>query len=346
MSNAVLMAVLVISGPQDLGRQSDWIEVEQAIVKAKDDRWVPALDAAVISELLVREGVYVQQGQLLARQDDQDLLAQRAARVGELDLAREQAKSEAEEKAAWETYLTSKIEYEESLTINKQEPGAVPATQVRRQELQMNRAKLQAVVAREQRRIAIMQTYVKAREVEIADVAIKHRRIVSPIAGEITQILLRTGEWAQPGERLMRVLRMDVLRVEGSVYAVDAAPYEVKGRHVKVLVSTPQGDVETEGTIVFADPNYTGVKQKFRVVAEINNVAHGSIPNTWLINSGMPATLRISRTQAGAPMDPDPLPAAPGLPPVDPGVPGVPPAPANPLLGQPPLDVLPGLGAP
>ena len=347
MPTAAMLMTLLVAGPQDFDASagnSNMIKIENAIVVAKGDRAVPATDAGLISELLISEGAYVQPGQLLARQDDKDLRAQYRARALELDLAIMQADSDVEERAAVETARTAEIEHEESLEINREEPGAVPATQVRRQELQANRAKLQAEVAREERKVAIMQTHVRAAEVEVTRIAIERRKITAPMGGVVVQIVRREGEWLQPGEMLLRIQRMDVLRVEGLMSANEASPYEVEGRPVKVFVKSPRGDVETTGTIVFANPTFSGPNLNFRVVAEVNNVPHASLQNVWKINPGMPATILLDRNaQRVAPRAPAAPPAfpGPGLPPVAPdgmpapgGIEGLPPA-------APPVDALP-----
>lgn len=349
MPTAAMLMTLLVAGPQDFDRSaadSDVIEIDNAIVVAKGDRAVPALDAGLISQLLVSEGAYVSEGQMLARQDDQDLRAQYRARALELDLTIMQAESDVEERAAVETARTAMIEHQESLDINREEPGAVPATQVRRQELQANRAKLQAEVAREERKVAIMQTHVKAAEVEMTRVAIERRKITAPMSGVVVQIVRREGEWLQPGEMLLRIQRMDILRVEGLMSANEASPYEVEGRPVDVLVKSPRGNVKTTGTIVFANPTLSGPSLNFRVVVEVNNVPHQTLENVWQINPGMPATIRLNRNAppvppAAPPAAPPAMPAAPealpapnagGLPPA-PGIEGLPPAP--------PVDSLP-----
>ena len=354
MPTAAMLMTLLVAGPQDFDRSSadpNVIEITKAIVVAKGDRAVPALDAGLISQLLVSEGHYVTKGQMLARQDDKDLRAQYRARALELDLTIMQADSDVEERAAVETARTAVIEHLESLEINREEPGAVPATQVRRQELQASRAKLQAEVAREERKVAIMQTHVKAAEVEVTRIAIERRKILAPISGVVVQIVSREGEWLQPGEMLLRIQRMDVLRVEGLMSAKDASPYEVEGRPVKVVVQSPRGDIDTTGTIVFANPTFSGPDLNFRVVAEVNNKPHPTIKNVWQINPGMPATITLDRNAPRVDTDalaaPPVAPAAPeGLPaPAPEGLPmpapEAPPAGVEGLPAAPPVDALP-----
>ena len=334
----MLMATMVVLGPQfgdspAPAPRGGVIEVTNAVVVAKEDLPVPALDAGLIADLLIGEGSVITKGQLLAKQDDADLRAQRRARAAELDVALAQAESDLEELAALETAQTAKVEYEESLEINLQEPGAVPETQVRRQKLQYNRARLQAIVARQERRIAIMQTHVKAAEVDAIDIAIRRREIKSPIDGVVIQVSKRRGEWLQPGDVLLRVLRMDLLRVEGLMKLSDAAPHEVEGRPVLVKVLARGQIVEAQGVIVFANPVLTGPGDNldFRVIVEIKNKPHPTLENVWQINPGMPATIVLDPNAPRAP-----APAAPVQPEFE--APGIqPPAPA-----APPIDVLPG----
>lgn len=345
-TTALMLSALVVAGPQQPlpSRSSTTIEIPRSVVIAKDNVLVPARDAGALSEILTAEGRYVQEGQVLARQYDKDVRAQRKARALQLDLAIEQAKSNVEEQAAVVTYKTAIDELNESLDINRQEPGAVAESQVRRQRLQAERARLQAEVAREERKIATLQTYVSEAEVEVADLAIERRKILSPLDGKVVKLTARKGEWLQPGDPLLQVVRMDVLRVEGFIRADQALPDEVERLPVTVIVKSPRGDVPVEGVIAFASPLLAGQKGEYRVVAEVQNLPHPTRPDAWQINPGMSAEMIIDLSASPLPLDE--MPGSPlSPPPVDPAAPGgeIPEFQPGPGPGTlPPLQPLPG----
>ena len=79
------------------------------------------------------------------------------------------------------------------------------------------------------------------------------------------------GEWVKPGEPVVRILRLDRLRVEGFLKSRDLTP-GLQGRTVKLVVDLP-GDAGREflGKISFVDPEVDPVNSQVRVWVEVQN---------------------------------------------------------------------------
>ena len=81
----------------------------------------------------------------------------------------------------------------------------------------------------------------------------------------------RNGEWVQPGDPVIHVMRLDRLRVEGFVPAADYAAGEIDGRNVTITVVLAHGRREQfQGKVVFVNPE-VDANGEFRVWAEVFN---------------------------------------------------------------------------
>ena len=104
----------------------------------------------------------------------------------------------------------------------------------------------------------------------IADARLERRRLKAPFAGMIVEKLRNTGEWVESGDPVLRVLRLDVLLVEGYVSAPLVSP-KLRGRKVTVVCDVAGTPRKVEGTIVFVSPEIDSVSQQVQVRAEISN---------------------------------------------------------------------------
>jgi multidrug resistance efflux pump len=108
--------------------------------------------------------------------------------------------------------------------------------------------------------VAEKEADVKKAQMEASETALKHRLLQSPLSGDglVGKIYRHVGEWVQNGEPVVYVLRMDRLRVEGSLPASKISPFEVAGKPVEIEVELAhERSVKFRGNIVFVDPKIT-----------------------------------------------------------------------------------------
>ena len=95
--------------------------------------------------------------------------------------------------------------------------------------------------------------------------------IHSPLVGVVVQIKKRRGEWVQPGDVVMRIVRTDRLRVEAFLNSHDVGG-DLLGRPVILSVDLPgQTHSQFRGSIVYVSPEVNPVNGQFRVWAQIDN---------------------------------------------------------------------------
>jgi multidrug efflux pump subunit AcrA (membrane-fusion protein) len=276
------------------------VELNQCLVSLIDDVEVPALEAGQLKEIAVREGAGVKAGQLVAMVDDARATLQQQV----VDRQHQQAKIEAENdvnvrysKAQSEV---SQAEHEEALEANRISAGAVAAAEVRRLLLTTKRSRLAIEQAGLEQQVAIATEKVRAAELQTAGHDVQRRRVLAPLEGTVVEVFKRPGEWVQAGERVLRLVRMDRLRVEGFVDARQFGDEEIVDRPVHVRVDRQRGQREVfAGRIVFVSP-LIEANGNYRVWAEVDNrQANGR----WLLRPGLDVHLTIDLKAAGKASD-------------------------------------------
>jgi multidrug resistance efflux pump len=265
------------------------LKLSRSMVQLKEQNLLPARQAGVIKSLsledgtVVREGMSVKKGQLLGKLDDEDARARRRAAESEQKVAiAEKGKAEAAIVAAKATTEVAIAEVDETKAINKNAPGSVPQTQLRRQELTVKRAASEAIVAEREVETASLTIDAKDAQLEVATITLNHHQIESSIDGMIVQLYRRAGEWVNPGDPILRIVFMDTVRVEGFVEAEAFTPDELVGRQVEVTARLPQGRIEKfTSTITFASPLVES--GEYRVWCDVENRQRNG---HWILRPG------------------------------------------------------------
>ena len=102
----------------------------------------------------------------------------------------------------------------------------------------------------------------------------------------IVQVHKHLGDWVEPGDKLLRLIRLDRLRTEAFLDAAQATP-GMEGRAVSLSVEQPgKAAIVFPGKLIFVSPEIDPNNRSVRVLAEFNN------PNSAL-QPGMRGTLTI-----------------------------------------------------
>lgn len=108
------------------------------------------------------------------------------------------------------------------------------------------------------------------KQVAISEERLERRRLRAPFSGMVVERLRSQGEWAEVGESVLRIIRLDVLSVEGYVSAQLMKP-DSRGHRVVVACGDSGSIQKIEGTVVFVSPEIDPVLQQVMVRAEIRN---------------------------------------------------------------------------
>ncbi len=292
---ALLIAELLLTaqpaGVSDSGTSSI-LRLPNCLVSLIDEVDLPAQEQGVLQELIAKAGMQAKAGDVLGKIDETETLIRQKAAKAKLDVAVEKATNDAHVRAGWKVVEFYIAEYEESLAINKRSPGSIPEASIRRTRVQHERASADATAAEMDFKIAGLERKVEEAQVEAVENELKHRTLVAPFDGVVEEIYVQQSEWLQPGEPVLRFVRMNRLRVEGFVNSREIAPGRVDGANVEINVTLPGGLTEKlSGKISFVSTK-VGSNRDYRVWAEVDNLP-GRDGYPWLLRPGTTAEMIV-----------------------------------------------------
>jgi multidrug efflux pump subunit AcrA (membrane-fusion protein) len=162
------------------------------------------------------------------------------------------------------------------------------ARQSERQNLVLaaQRRELETQIAEEDRQLAELARLVKQSDLALAEHDLDRRTIRAPVSGVVVQIHRRRGEWLEPGEKVLRLLRLDRLRVEGFISSRELR-HNLELAEASVAVVPPGGASATySGRVVFVSPEIDPVNDQVRIWVEVDNPK-------FELKPGMKGTLTI-----------------------------------------------------
>jgi len=262
----------------------------KAVVSSTKEIEVPAEAPGKLVAVEVRDGDLVQGDDFLAQIDDRQAQVNKLRAEIQLKAARKQAANDIPEIYAAASKAVAEAELKESKRANSKVKGTIPQVTIRRQELSVEEARLLKEKNRMDREVAEMNADVHEADVQAALEEISRCRVKSPLDGVVVELIREEGEWVQAGETIMRILRMDVLRVEGLMDSSKFDPKEIEGKQVRVSAQLARGrSMEFNGTVVFVDP-VLRARGKYLIRAEVQNKQEDG---AWILKPGMEAKVIV-----------------------------------------------------
>jgi RND family efflux transporter MFP subunit len=265
------------------------IEFQSVAVRLLEEADVPAQEAGVITSVAVREGQRVNQGELLAQIDDQVPKLVADSTKAKYDIARAKATNDVRLRYAQKATEVSQAELRRSTESIERFAKSVSQSQLDVEQLTVQKNRLEGEQATQEQQIAILEMRYQESELNTARAQITRRRIVAPFNGVIVQIYARKGEWAEPGQKVLRIVNVDRLKAEGFIRAEDATE-QVVGRPIRLLVEPGREQHTFAGKIVFVSPEVDPITGQVRVWAEIDN-------RDGRLRPGQPARMVVTTTR-------------------------------------------------
>ena len=286
-----LMA-LVLALPNAASGQGDTNPVVNCQLMSIEDLSVPGSDNGVLVSMKVKEGMLVTKDMELGRIDDREAQAQMAVKKLEFEVAKEEARSDVQVRYAAKDAEVNKAIYDKLRQANDKSKGSVTDVELRKAKFEWEKAELSIEKAKEKLVTDDLTAKAKKAEVQAAEVVVDRRILRAPFDGVVVKVYKNVGEWISPGDEVLRIVRIDRLRVPVNLDASKWTPDEIENRKVTVEVklSRDRPPVKVQGQIVFVSPVvYQG--QLMEVAAEIETPMDADgLP---LVRAGLEAQMTI-----------------------------------------------------
>lgn len=273
------------------------IEVKSVLLRLIEQVDIPAQEAGVLTTIAVREGDAVEPGTLLAQIDDANVRLQKERADLDLRIAELESLNQTDIAEASEELAVAKEDHKRGKESRDTFRKAITDAALNQLRLTEVRADAKLSRAQHQLEVAAVTRQLKQKDLALMQNSLDRRMIKTPIAGVVVDVLKHNGEWVEPGDKVVRVVRLDRLRAEGFIEARFALRSLV-GQPVAVNVSNDPTRT-FQGKIVFVSPEIDPVNQQARVWAEVDNTMHALRPG---LRARMVITgdVRDAPTPAGA----------------------------------------------
>lgn len=291
---AVMSTAAAQSNSQSKPLQSDsgaTLSLQACDVQLIEDIDLPALESGQIREVNVKPGDSVTKDQTVAQLNDQR--AQRAFDEASLrfQMADQRANDGTEIETAYKRFQLASIEHDkaEKLSHNK----SVSEHEANRKKFSKEVEQLQYEGAKKARELAVIEAAAEMVTVKASEDSIARHKITSPIDGHVFEIFREAGEWVTAGETVMRIARMDRLRIVGIVEGSQHDPHEIADRPVTVTLKLARDrQVEFTGKVVFVlFERRSG--DKYQVWAEVDNRTESGSIDHWMLQPGAEVGMQI-----------------------------------------------------
>ena len=179
-----------------------------------------------------------------------------------------------------------KAKFEKDLADLQQQ---IEDSSIAEQDQIVDRLKLSVEQAQLQKEVDGLTRDVKARALDQAKLQLTRRGLRSPLDGEVAEVFRHRGEWLEPGQRVMRIVRLDRLKVEGFVDSREITG-SLRGAavRVRVVLNEDEKPIFVKGKVVFISSEIDPVNAQVRVWAEVENpdlVLRPGLPADMVIDS-------------------------------------------------------------
>lgn len=294
--SAIVPTVCLASAFGAAAAEPQPLRVADAVVTLSEQIEVPARSAGVLKTMNVREGDVVREGQVAGVMDDTD--ARLAVDKAETESA--SARAEADNKlkvlAAEKAAAAANAELQRAVESSEKYAKSVSQSELDRLRFQAEKGALEHQQAEHERSQAQLTARIKANELDAARRILELHRITAPAAGMVVEVRKHGGEWVEPGMPVLRIVRMDPLRVEAFVSAADAVDLRT-GSEVSFQTSADEASSKRiVGKLSFVSPEIDPVNGQVRIWADLPN-GDGSL------RPGLQGTILISPSGKRGPVD-------------------------------------------
>ncbi len=246
------------------------IVVKNAILKPTQTVSVAAGVAGVIESVLVTEGDVVSHDQAIVRiRSDEAKLNHERAKLALLT-ATAKADRDVDIRLAEKSAQVAEQELGRTLKANSLAADTYPANEVDRYRLMFERAKIEVERYKLDQQLAMLAKKQAEIELQQTQQAIDRHTISSMTQAMVVSVEKHAGEWTDPSTKILELMSIDRLRVEGFVDANDGLELK-KGQPASVIITVAKTTQSVQGKVMFVSPTANPANGQIRVFIEVEN---------------------------------------------------------------------------
>jgi multidrug resistance efflux pump len=283
---------LIALGSPAIGQD---ITLNNCVVGLLDDAKVPAQESGILVSVPVRDGQPVVKDEVIARIDDTLAILQKKVSEAELGVAKKKLENDISIRYAKVASNVTRRNYERLFESNKIVKNSVPEADLEIAWLEYDEKTKMIEKAQFETEIAKEEMHVAEANLAAAQEHIHRREVKAPWDGVVDQVVRHEGDWVEPGDPVLRLLRMDFLRVESSVSTSKYNPEDIFHRPATITIRRAGDKIETfKGRVGGIIPRSES-DDRYPIWIEVQNRKQGPF---WLLHEGMRADVVI---HAGSP---------------------------------------------
>jgi len=257
-------------GEAKTGMPGTDVVIEGAILKTIESTSVSAQVAGVISAMKVKEGAVVKAGQEIGRIRDTAVRLQMEKSKVSIAIAERKQNNDIDRRLAAKNRAVAENEYRRAVDANTQVKDVYPINEIDRLKLLFDRADLESERAIYQQSMATLDKSLAEMEYKINLELAQRHQIQSPCDGVVVSLEKRIGEWVEPGTNLLKIVQIDMLRIEGFILAADATS-DLLGATAEVTFENSTPPFQTTAKLGFISPDVNPLNSQVRVYLEVEN---------------------------------------------------------------------------
>jgi multidrug efflux pump subunit AcrA (membrane-fusion protein) len=288
----ILMGHVELASAQSLpdNESSEEIVIAAAQLTVLNSVRVSAKSAGTVESLNVIEGEQISVGDIIAKLDRELATYELAAARHELKIAELEASNDVDLQFSIVSAEVNEKVLQRSRDAESQFSKAVTMTELEKLNLELQRALLGRKQAEQRLESSQITRNLQQERLKIAYERLENRLIQSPMDGVVVEKFVRTGEWVDAGQPVVRIINLDRLRVKCLCPAIRVDPGNIQTEAVfETVIGGRKHTVPAK--ISFVSPELDPVEQDFAVWAEIENVSATLRP-------GMVGQLRVSKRES------------------------------------------------
>jgi len=232
----------------------------------------------------------VRAGEVVARVDSTDAALELERANVALSVAAKKVSNDVKVRLAKKELELATQELARAEKTNDAVRKSVTAAELAKKLLEKEKAALSVEHAKHEHAVALDELRVAKADVALAKRKVERFEIKAPLAGVVAKLRRRSGEWVEPGEPVLRLIRVDRLQVEGFLHISRLKPGLV-GR--SVAFRAEGGKVVFHGKLTVVSTESNPADGHVRIAAEIDNSAltlrAGVRGTLWIDISGLKA---------------------------------------------------------